>query len=52
VIAVGLRGYGDSSIPRDGDYTAETVSEDLAGVLVSILCCQVLRIMRVAIRKW
>ena len=33
VIAVDLRGAAQSTIPRDGDYTSETVSEDLKGVL-------------------
>lgn len=33
VLAVDLRGMGSSSIPRDGDYSAETVSTDLQGVL-------------------
>jgi len=33
VIAVDLRGCGSSSIPRNGDYSAETVASDLKGVL-------------------
>ena len=33
VIAVDLRGAAQSTIPRDNDYTSETVSEDLKGVL-------------------
>lgn len=33
VIAFDIRGTAQSTIPRDNDYTSETVSEDLKGVL-------------------
>jgi len=33
VIAPDNRGSGDSSIPANGDYSAETVAEDLKGIL-------------------